>query len=218
MLRIQSFTFNPFQENTYVIWDSELLHCAIVDAGCYTTQEQDELYKFITLNKLNPVVNLNTHAHIDHVLGNAWVKNTFNIPLALHKEDLSVLHSLAQVASMYAIPATPSPEPEIWLKEGNKVLIGKYEMQILFVPGHSPGSVAFYNEAHKMLVSGDVLFKNSIGRTDLPGGDYYTLLESISNKVLTLPADTKVYSGHGEVTSIGYEKKYNPFVLEYLNR
>jgi glyoxylase-like metal-dependent hydrolase (beta-lactamase superfamily II) len=217
MLKLHSFTFNPFQENTYIIWDDSVKEAAIIDPGCFNTLEQNELTNFIKQHALKPKLLLNTHAHIDHVLGNAFVKNTFQIPLLLHRSDLSILHSLSDVARMYGLPATPSPNPDIFMEEGHNITIGSYVFEIFFVPGHSPGSVAFYNAKNKVLISGDVLFYESIGRTDLPGGDYYTLMNSIKDKLLILPDDTLVYSGHGSATKIGHERRHNAFILEYMN-
>jgi hydroxyacylglutathione hydrolase len=217
MLKIHSFTFNPFQENTYVVWDDELKECAIIDPGCSNTSEQNELAHFIKNEKLKPVYIINTHAHIDHVLGNAWVKKTYNIPLLLHKEDLKILHSLPDVARMYGVPVAPSPDPDKWMKEGDKILVGQHELEVMFLPGHAPGHVGLYYPKQKLLISGDVLFYESIGRTDLPGGNYDTLMKSITEKVLKLPEDVTVYSGHGPETTIKHEKENNPFVLEYLS-
>jgi hydroxyacylglutathione hydrolase len=217
MLKIHSFTFNPFQENTYVLWDDELKECAIIDPGCSNTSEQLELESFIKNEKLKPVYIINTHGHVDHVLGNAWVKQTYNVPLLLHKEDLKILHSLPEIARMYGLPVAASPEPDKWMREGDKILIGKHELEVMFLPGHSPGHIGLYYAPQKMLVSGDVLFHESIGRTDLPGGDYDTLLKNITEKLLKLPGDVKVYSGHGMVTTIRHEKEQNPFILEYLS-
>jgi glyoxylase-like metal-dependent hydrolase (beta-lactamase superfamily II) len=216
MLNIQSLVFNPFQENTYIIWDDKSKEAAIIDPGCFNTSEQNELCSFIDQMGLKPALLLNTHAHIDHILGNAFVKSRFDIPLHLNQKDLPVLHSLSNVAMMYGVPATPSPEPDIYLDDGHTFTIGHYGFSVLFVPGHSPGSLAFYQPEHKFLISGDVLFHQSIGRTDLPGGDYAVLMNSIQNKLLHLPKDTIVYSGHGQTTTIGYEQKNNPFILEYL--
>ncbi len=217
MLKLHSFTFNPFQENTYIIWDESTKEAAIIDPGCYNTLEQNELSDFIKQYSLTPKLLLNTHAHIDHVLGNSFVKNKYNVPYYLHRSDLTVLQSLADVARMYGIPASPSPNPDVFMEDGQSLLVGKYSFDILFVPGHSPGSVAFYNTKNQVLISGDVLFNESIGRTDLPGGDYYTLMNSIQNKILALTDDTKVYSGHGPATNIGHERRHNPFILEFLN-
>lgn len=215
MLRVHYFTFNPFQENTYVLWCDQTKEAAIVDAGNSNTQEHRELENYITQNDLVVRQLLNTHAHVDHVLGNAWVLQKWNVPFLLHQADLPVLHSLPQVASMYGLPAAASPEPTAFLNDNDEITIGNEKLKVLFVPGHAPGHVAFYHEKQKLLINGDVLFNGSIGRTDLPGGDYETLMKSITEKILTLPADVKVYCGHGPETTVGKEKATNPFVLEY---
>lgn len=217
MLQLHHFTFNPFQENTYLVWDSETKEAAIIDPGCFNTSEQNELTRFIDQHKLKPTLLLNTHAHIDHVLGNAFIKQYYQIPFYIHAKDLPVLHSLSDVARMYGVPATPSPAPDKLIDEGDTISVGTLNWKVFFVPGHSPGSVAFYHQASGTLLSGDVLFYESIGRTDLPGGDYYTLMNSIQTKLLSLPDVTKVYSGHGPATTIGYERRHNPFILEFLS-
>ncbi|HZG01947.1 MAG TPA: MBL fold metallo-hydrolase [Chitinophagales bacterium] len=216
MLRVHYFTFNPFQENTFVLWDDASKEAAIVDAGNSTSSEHDELERYVKQNALVVKQLLNTHAHIDHVLDNAWVLQKWKVPFLLHEEDLPVLHSLSQVASMYGLPAAPSPEPTGFLNDHDEIMIGNEKLKVLFVPGHAPGHVAFYHEKQKLLINGDVLFNGSIGRTDLPGGDYDTLMKSITEKILTLPDDVKIYCGHGPETTVKKEKATNPFVLEYL--
>lgn len=216
MLRVHYFTFNPFQENTFVLWDDQTREATIIDAGNSSTSEHNELERYISQNGLVVKQLLNTHAHIDHVLGNAWVLDKWKVPFLLHEKDLPVLRSLPQVASMYGLPAAPSPEPTGFLNEGDSLKIGNETMEVIFVPGHAPGHVAFYHKKQKLLINGDVLFNGSIGRTDLPGGDYETLMKNITEKLLVLPEDVKVYCGHGPETTIGREKATNPFVLEYL--
>lgn len=216
MLRVHFFTFNPFQENTYVVWDDVTKEAAIIDAGNSTTAEHRELENFVLQNALVVKQLLNTHAHIDHVLGNAWVLQKWAVPYFLHEKDLPVLGSLSQVASMYGLPAASSPEPTGFLNDGDVVKIGNEKLEVIFVPGHAPGHIAFYHPKQKLLINGDVLFQGSIGRTDLPGGDYDMLMKSITDKLLVLPADVKVFCGHGPETTIGKEKATNPFVLEYL--
>jgi len=215
-LKIHSFTFNPFQENTYILFD-ETGQCVIVDPGCYSPDEKDELISFITSEKLQPVLLLNTHCHIDHCTGNKFIKDKFNIPFLMNEHDLVVLHSAPEVGRMYGIPIEPSPEPDNFLLQDDEVKFGNTVLKVIFTPGHSPGSVSFYNCKEKVLLSGDVLFQGSIGRYDLPGGDYEILMQSITNKLFQLPDETKVFSGHGGVTTIGKEKRSNPFVLEYMS-
>ncbi|HEU4717513.1 MAG TPA: MBL fold metallo-hydrolase [Bacteroidia bacterium] len=212
-MQLKSFTFGPFYENTYVLWD-ETRECVIIDPGCYTDEEEDELRDFIRDNGLAPVRLLNTHAHVDHVFGNPFVAKEWNLLPEMHREDLRVLHSFPQVCMLYGLNGKEQPEPEKFLDEGQKITFGKTEMDIFFTPGHSPGSICFYNAKEKILLGGDVLFQGSIGRTDLPGGDFETLMKSIRGKVFQLPPDVRVYSGHGPQTTIGEEKRSNPFVGE----
>lgn len=211
MLTIQSFTFGPFRENTFVLYD-ETGECVIIDPGCYNSAEQQELKKFITEKKLKPVRLLNTHCHVDHVSGNAFVHDAYGLKPVIHKEDLVILESQERVSEMYGLNCEPSPMPEEFLEEGDTVRFGNSELKVIFTPGHAPGHVVFYNALNKFVINGDVLFSGSIGRTDLPYGDFDTLERSIKTKMYTLPDDTVVYCGHGPATSIGREKVSNPFV------
>ncbi len=210
MIKIATFTFNPFAENTYVIYD-ESGEAVIVDPGNYEPGEDRRLSDFVDENKLRPVLIANTHAHVDHVLGVSNVKRTRGIPFALHPLDEPTLRSVKVYAPHYGFNAYDEPEVDQWLQEGGKITFGSSEMDIIFVPGHSPGHVAFYSKEHRMLLAGDVLFRESIGRTDLPGGNHQTLIRSILEKVFVLPDDVTVYPGHGPSTTVGYEKKNNPF-------
>lgn len=214
MIHVQHFVFNDFMENTYVLWD-ESGSCVIIDPGCYTAGERDDMVQFIKGNNLTPVLLLNTHCHIDHVFGNKWVKKTYQIEFLMHKKEVVVLNTVESIGKMYGIYVEPSPAPDRFLEEGDEVPFGNSLLQVLFTPGHSPGSISFYSSADKFVISGDVLFQSSIGRTDLPGGDYETLMRSITDKLMVLPDDVTVYSGHGPATSIGDERRNNPFLLEY---
>lgn len=209
-MEIWSFTFNPFAENTYVIWD-ETREAAVVDPGCYTPEERAELTDFIAEKKLDVKLLLNTHAHIDHVLGNAFIKKKFGVALWLHRLEAPVLKSAEVFAGVYGIPTFEPSAADYEIKENEPIRFGNTALEVLFVPGHSPGHVAFYNRTTGILLAGDVLFNRSIGRTDLPGGDYDTLMESIRKKLYVLPDATQVYPGHGPATTIGEEKLYNPF-------
>lgn len=211
MTNIQKFTFNPFQENTYIISD-ETKECVIIDPGCYTNFEKQTLEQFIKSNELKPVHLLNTHCHIDHVVGNKFVADTYKLKLTAHPEDIYNLERLVAVGEQYGVPVEASPPIEIELYEGAEIKFGKTILSVLFTPGHSKGSVSFYNPKEHYIVSGDVLFRNSIGRTDLPGGDFLILEKTIREILYTLPDHTIVYSGHEEETEIGYEKLKNPFV------
>ncbi len=210
-MQVYAFTFNPFQENTYVIWD-ETLDCAIIDPGCYEPNEQLMLQKFITDKQLKPVLLLQTHAHLDHVFGTAFVHRTWNLSPLLHAKETPVYETAEKVGLGYGVPMEALPFARFELNEGKNIAFGNTELEVFFTPGHSPGSVCFYHAASKNLIVGDVLFYGSIGRTDLPGGHYQTLIDSINNKLMPLPDNTVVYSGHGPKTTIGNERMYNPFL------
>ncbi len=211
MLQIKSFAFNPFPENTYVLYD-ESKEAIIIDPGCYEKSEFDTLFQFIENNALKPVKIINTHAHIDHVLGVAGVKRKYNIPFWLHQLDEPLLKAVKSYASNYGFSQFDEPEIDHYLVEGTPVDFGNTSMEVRFVPGHAPGHVALVDHDSKIIVSGDVLFRQSIGRTDLPGGDFDTLINSIRTQLFTLPNDYAVYAGHMEPTTIGFEKQHNPFL------
>lgn len=209
-MEIKLFEFNPFAENTYVLYD-ETGQCVIIDPGCADRNEEKELFDFIAEQNLRVVSLLNTHCHIDHVLGNWAVKNRYNVKLFVHRLDEVVLKAVKAYAPNYGFPNYQEAEIDGFLNEGETVSFGNQSLEILFVPGHAPGHVAFYHSEKKALIGGDVLFLNSVGRTDLPGGNHQTLISSIRQKFFTLPDDVVVYPGHGPTTTIGYEKKTNPF-------
>lgn len=210
-MKIKRFTFNYFSENTYVLYD-ETLECAVVDPGCCNREEEQQLQQFIEEQKLKPVLLLNTHCHIDHILGNHFVASGYKLGLNIHPTEHPVLQSGVIVADRYGIPYHPSPEPSAFLKEGVAVTFGNTSLDVLFTPGHSPGSVCFVNHSGQSVIAGDVLFNGSIGRTDLPGGNFETLAHSIRTQLYTLNDVYTVYPGHGEPTTIGQEKQSNPFV------
>lgn len=207
---VHTFTFNDFYENTYILHDNSK-ECIIVDPGCNTSSERKKLKDYIFDTGLQPVMLVNTHCHIDHVLGNRFVSDTFQLGLYAHEQEKRVLAMQPTVAGFYGVNYDPSPEITGSLKEGNTIKFGTTVLDILFVPGHSPGHICLYNKNAGQLIAGDALFKESIGRTDLPGGNYDVLIMSIRHELFTLPDDTIVYSGHGETTTIGHEKKFNPF-------
>jgi glyoxylase-like metal-dependent hydrolase (beta-lactamase superfamily II) len=209
-VRIHSFTFNAFQENTYVLWD-ETGECVIVDPGCYDAAEQKEFSDFISEERLTVKYLLNTHCHIDHVLGNAFVRDTYAVPLLIHRDDEPVLRSVKAYAPNYGFANYQEALPDRWLNESDAVTFGTTTLSVIHLPGHSPGHVGFYNSAEQTLVAGDVLFRSSIGRTDLPGGDFDTLITSIHRKLFVLPDTVTVYPGHGPETTLGEEKASNPF-------
>lgn len=209
MLQVHKFTFSPFQENTYLLWNQNR-ECAIIDPGCYEKSEEDTLRNTIEDKGLKPVLLLNTHCHIDHVFGNEFVHRTYGLDPVIHEKEEMVLAAVPRVAEMYGLSYTPSPKPTFY--DGDEITLGEETLKLLFVPGHSPGHVAFYSRENNLLISGDVIFKQSIGRTDLPGGNMEVLMRSIEEELLPLPEETKVYAGHMEDTTIGEEKKFNPFL------
>ena len=210
-MNLKKLTFNPFQENTYVIWDDDK-NCAIIDPGCSDEHERNELVALIETEGLNPVKLLNTHCHIDHVLGNRFISEKYDLGLEMHKLDLPVLNAVPNYGATFGFETGEMVQPSVFLEEGETINIGSIELEILFVPGHSPGSICFYHVATKQVISGDALFYGSIGRTDLPGGNHAQLIAAIKAKLLTLPEDVQVHSGHGPATNIGFEKKNNPFL------
>lgn len=211
-MNIQKFTFNPFQENTYLIWDDEK-NGAIIDPGCYTPQEEQQIKLFILEHQIDLNRNLNTHAHLDHIFGNRFIYDEYGLKPELHKEDEQLLEMAERSTDMYGIPGyKKSPEPEHWIEEGDIVSVGKIDFEVIFGPGHAPGHIAFYQKITRKIFSGDILFEGSFGRTDLPGGDFDTLKQSITEKMFKLPDETVVYSGHGPETTIGAEKKTNPIL------
>lgn len=211
MINIHSFTFSPIQENTYILFD-ETKECIIIDPGCYDNNERTELAEFIAKNELKPVKLLNTHCHLDHIFGNAFVCERYNLTPEFNKKDQPVFDAFIASAHMYGLNAEPSPPAGNFLEEGDVIKFGNSSLEIVFTPGHSPGSITYYNREDKFMIAGDVLFYGSIGRTDLPGGDFETLINSIKTKLFPLGDDFKVYSGHGPMTNIGFEKKNNPFL------
>ncbi len=210
---IHAFTFNAFAENTYVIADSTG-RAAIVDPGCHDPHEQKHLFEFISKHQLKPEMLLQTHCHIDHVLGNAFVHQTWGLKPRIHPKDLPDLQRLVAYAPIFGIEAQASPEPEAWLEHGETLRLGDIELELREAPGHSAGSICFVNHKDRWVIGGDVLFAGSIGRTDLPGGNYERLLNSVRNQLFTLPDDYTLYAGHGPATTIGREKETNPYFAD----
>lgn len=211
MATVQSFVNNPYQENTYLLFD-ETGECAIIDPGMYTAAEQNAVVAFIRDNNLKPTLLLNTHCHIDHVLGNKFVFDQYGLKPQFHEGESEVLGAVIAYAPSMGIRYEPSPLPDTYLPETGTVKFGDTELQLIFAPGHSPAHLCFYDKAANILIGGDVLFRNSIGRTDLPGGNYSTLIKNIEEKLFLLPDDCTVYPGHGPDTTIGYEKQTNPYL------
>jgi len=210
-MNVISLTFNAFQENSYILYDDSK-ECIIIDPGCNNPQEEQILVKTIEEHELTPTRLINTHCHIDHVFGNKFVAERYNLELESHLGEVPVLEAVGQVAQMYGLGAVTSPPITKFLEEGDEVKFGHSTMTVFFTPGHSPASISFYNETDKILIAGDVLFQGSIGRTDLPGGNYDQLINNIKTKFLVLPDDVIVYSGHGPSTNIGFERANNPFL------
>lgn len=212
MIKVATFTFNDFAENTYVLHD-ETGECIIFDPGCYKANEQQQLLHFIDNSGLKPVALVNTHCHIDHILGNYFVSQAYKLPLHLNKAEEITMKEAASWGVMFNVDVSVQPEERIYITEKDTVKFGNSELKILFTPGHSRASLSFYNTESKLIIAGDVLFNGSIGRTDLPGGDFDTLINSIRSQLFTLPDDFSVYPGHGPATTIGQEKRTNPFLL-----
>ncbi len=211
MIQIKIFVFNPFSENTFVIYD-ETKEAIIVDPGCYESHEQNELISFVNAENLHVVKLVNTHCHIDHCLGNQFIKDKYDVELEIHKIEVEVLEAVASYASAYGFEDYQPASPDIFIDENEKLTFGDSSFDLLFLPGHSPGHIALINHQQKICIGGDVLFQGSIGRTDLPGGDHETLIDSIKNKLFKLDDDFVVYPGHGPTTTLGIEKISNPFV------
>jgi hydroxyacylglutathione hydrolase len=207
---LRSFVNNPYQENTIILFD-ETRECVIIDPGMYSAAEQNVVVNFIRDNQLRPVMLLNTHCHIDHVLGNKFVFDQYGLKPQFNLGELSVLEAVPAYAPQMGFHYELSPLPDRFLPETGTITFGETELQLIFAPGHSPAHLCFYDESDDILVGGDVLFRGSIGRSDLPGGDYDLLIRNIRQKLFTLPDDCVVYPGHGPETTIGFEKKHNPF-------
>ncbi|WP_316830584.1 MBL fold metallo-hydrolase [Pedobacter aquatilis] len=211
MIKIKIFTFNAYSENTYVLYD-ETKECVIIDPGMYDGAEQDELADFVKTNNLKPVLLLNTHCHLDHIFGNKFVFDTWGLKPQFHKGELPILQAVPGYAPQMGFNKYElSPEPEVFLEESGTIHFGNSRLDLIFAPGHSPAHLCFYSEADHFLIGGDVLFYGSIGRTDLPGGNHNQLISNIENKLFVLPDAVTVYPGHGPSTTIGFEKKHNPF-------
>lgn len=211
MIQLKMFTFNPVQENTYVLWN-EKKDALIIDPGCYFTAEQETLQSFIKTQPLTPVKLINTHCHLDHVFGNKWVAKTYALELYLHPIAEKELEFAPASGLSWGMPVDNYAGVFHYLNHGDTIKLGEDELKVLFTPGHSPGSICFYCQKQNFVIGGDVLFQQSIGRTDFPGGNHQQLLQSIKEQLFVLPDETIVYPGHGPHTTIGHEKKYNPYL------
>lgn len=213
MTTVVSLTQNPVQENTYLVYDNDTKETIIFDPGCFTPAEEKELVATIDRLGLKPTKLINTHCHFDHIFGNAFVVDKYGLKLGIHPLEEQILTSAPMVVQMYGMPPmTPSPASDYFINEGDSVMLGDTEFEVLFCPGHSPGSICFYNAKDGYVIAGDVLFRRSIGRTDLPLGDHDALIGSIKAKLMRLPDETVVYPGHGPSTTIGEERRENPFL------
>jgi glyoxylase-like metal-dependent hydrolase (beta-lactamase superfamily II) len=212
---IHSFCFNPFQENTFLIMN-DAKEVIIVDPGCYTEEEQNALIQFIKKNELTPVLLLNTHCHLDHVFGNQFVSDFYTLTAQLHINEQVVLDRLPEAGARWGVPTAKYTGPIQYIEEGQIIPFGKSKFKVILTPGHSPGSVCFYNEAENYLIGGDLIFKDGVGRTDLPGSNPADLIKSIADKILPLPNETIIYSGHGPETTLGREKAANPYIKHIL--
>ncbi len=212
MFTVKAFTFSPIQENTYLLYN-EKGNALIIDPGCYFEEEREELSTFLQQNKLNPQLLLNTHCHLDHVFGNKWIHETYGLLLHIHPNEKQVLDFAPASGLMWNMPFDNYKAEIKYFHEGEEILLDDDRLKILFAPGHSPGHVCFYCQEQGFVIGGDVLFRQSIGRTDLPGGNFETLINSIKTQLFILPDETIVYNGHGPATTVGYEKKHNPFLV-----
>jgi glyoxylase-like metal-dependent hydrolase (beta-lactamase superfamily II) len=213
MFQIKAFTFNPVQENTYVLYN-ENNECIIIDPGCYFDAEKEEIKDFIENRQLQPKLLLNTHCHLDHVFGNKFIAEEYKLTLNTHLLEKEILEMAPASGLMFDLPFDNYQGEVIYLKEGDVVSLGDDRLQVIHAPGHSPGSICFYCEKQHFIIGGDVLFQRSIGRTDLPFGNHEHLLKNIKEKLFRLPPDVKVYPGHGPETTIGAEIKDNPFLQD----
>lgn len=216
MTEIKEFVFNPFQENTFVLFD-ETNECIIIDPGCFNDYEKKALKNFIEEKALKPVAVILTHGHVDHICGTKFCFEEFGLAPECHKLDHDILNQAVLHGNVFGLEIEAPPTPGNTLKEGDKVLVGNTSLSVIHVPGHTRGSIALFQNEQKFLITGDVLFNGGIGRTDLPGGNYDVLMNSIKDKLLPLGDEVKVYSGHGPSTSLGEERRSNPFIKDYFN-
>ena len=212
-MQIKKFTFNPFMENTFVVWDENSHEASVVDPGMSDEVEEHELKSFIEENSLFIKYLINTHCHIDHVLGCRFVKENYNPVYYIPEKDLPLYNNADKQAEMFGIEMSKLPKIDKYLTEDGRIILGAESFSNLFTPGHTPGEFSLYFDESQFCITGDVLFREGIGRTDLYGGDYNTLIESIKTKLFSLPDDILIYPGHGDESTIGYEKLHNPFLV-----
>ena len=213
MLNIKRFSFNPFSENCFVVWDDKTKECAVIDAGCYYADEEEASADYIDKNGLTVKYMLATHLHLDHCFGCSYVSQRYGVKLSASADEAFLLDIMPQQAEMFGIKLNaPVPHISIAVKEGDRFTVGEYDFTAISVPGHSPGSIVYYCKSENIAFAGDVLFREGIGRTDLPGGSYRMLAEGIRTKLFTLPENTRVCCGHGPDTTIGYERDFNMYL------
>jgi len=210
-MNFKVFVFNSFQVNMMVC-SNETRECVFIDAACQTPGEQQELLNYVQQHELIPKALINTHGHIDHVIGNEFVTSTWNIPFYIHRDDLQLLGQVPCYAEMFGFGSPKLPEPAGFLNDNDVFRFGTTEFQVIHIPGHSAGGVAFYARKEGILFAGDVLFRGSVGRSDLPGGDHNLLIQSIRDRLFVLPGATIVWPGHGPSTTIEYEQQTNPYL------
>ncbi|MFZ5940056.1 MAG: MBL fold metallo-hydrolase [Bacteroidota bacterium] len=213
MEQVKTLVFNPFQVNTYIIYD-ENGKCVIIDPAFSSASEEETFETFLSRNRLSPVAQLNTHCHVDHLPGVTYLREQHHLPFHAHPGELDNIRNAPLMGQLFGFTNATPDRIDRPLHDGELISFGSIELQVLHVPGHSEGSLAFYSAAGGFVITGDALFQGSIGRTDLPGGDYDTLIASIRTRLLTLPAATRVYPGHGPYSSIGQENSTNPFLKE----
>jgi len=209
-MEVFKLVFSPIEVNTYILSDGSG-QCAVIDCGCYDLAEFEKLVGLIESKNLTPVLLINTHCHLDHIFGNRKFLEKYNLGTYCHKDEAPNRKDSIYIASVFGMKMENPPEPQGLIEEGSIVKFGNSQLRALFVPGHSSGSLAFYCKEDKVVFTGDALFAGSIGRTDLKGGDYDTLIHSIREKLFTLPPNTVVYPGHGDSTTIGNEMRTNPY-------
>lgn len=214
MFTVSKFVFNPFQVNNYIVWDSVSKEAVVIDPGCSNPSEENELARFIDENDINPKYMILTHAHIDHILGCKFVKEKYPVEFYMPEKDMPLFQNADRQAAAFGLTINQPPMPDKYLNENLEIDFGNQKIQFLFTPGHSPGEYCLYFENEKICFTGDVLFKGSIGRTDLWGGNFDVLMKSIKHKILTLPNDTLLYPGHGGSTTVKDERGNNPFLSE----
>lgn len=215
MLKIHSFCFNPFQENTYILYN-EQKESIIIDPGMYTSVEFDQFYQFIEDNSLQPKLLLNTHCHLDHVFGNNAICDRYQLTAHFHPNEQMIIDRLPDVGAKWGIPTEAFTGPVKYLQDKDIIELGEDKFQALLTPGHSPGSLCFYNAAQSILIGGDIIFMDGVGRTDLPASNPLDLIKSIHETILPLPEQTTIYSGHGPATSLRREKLHNPYLLHLM--